>query len=74
LRDRAILEIFYSTGIRRAELCNLLLHDVDPARGTVMVREGKGRKDRMVPIGGRALSWLARRYVDAAGIPRGHGG
>ncbi len=58
LRDRAILEVFYSTGMRRSELCHLLLHDVDQERGTVMIREGKGRKDRMVPIGARALDWL----------------
>jgi integrase/recombinase XerD len=58
LRDRAILETFYSTGIRRAELIRLQLHDVDRERGTLLVREGKGRKDRVVPIGERALGWI----------------
>src|SRR5262245_30055388 len=48
VRDRAILETLYSTGVRRAELVHLCLFDLDRARGTVMVRQGKGRKDRIV--------------------------
>jgi integrase/recombinase XerD len=60
IRDRAILETFYSTGIRRTELTNLHVHDVDPDRGTVMVREGKGKRDRLIPIGDRALAWIAK--------------
>ena len=63
IRDRAILEIFYSTGIRRTELCNLKLHDVSLTRKTLFVREGKGKKDRLLPIGERALYWLTR-YLD----------
>ncbi len=62
LRDRAILETLYSTGIRRSELCHLALYDVGFTRGTLMIREGKGRKDRVVPIGERALAWIDR-YV-----------
>jgi len=62
LRDRALLEVLYSTGIRRQELLNLRISDVDLERGTVLVREGKGRKDRVVPIGERALCWLDK-YV-----------
>lgn len=58
LRDRAILETFYSTGIRRKELATLALFDLDPARGSLMVREGKGRKDRLIPIGERARAWI----------------
>ena len=65
LRDRAILETPYSTGIRRMELGGLKLHDVDHARRVVFVRQGKGRKDRYVPIGERALGWV-RRYLDEA--------
>lgn len=68
LRDRAILEVFYSTGIRRAELCNLDLQDVDFGRGLVCVRQGKGKKDRYVPIGRRALAWV-ERYIKE-GRPR----
>jgi len=56
LRDRAILETFYSTGIRRMELAGLRLYDVE--RGTIVVRQGKGKKARMIPIGARALAWL----------------
>ncbi len=58
LRDRAILEVFYSTGIRRSELCNLQLHDLSLSRKTLYVRSGKGNKDRLLPIGERALHWL----------------
>ena len=65
LRDRAILETFYSTGIRRTELTRLALQDVDRERGTVMIRQGKGGKDRMIPIGERALAWIAA-YRDQA--------
>lgn len=60
LRDRAIIETFYSCGIRRAELANLTLYDVDLKGGTLLVREGKGRKDRFVPLGARACQWIAR--------------
>lgn len=60
LRDRAILETFYATGMRRAELAHLALDDVRFDRGTVLVREGKGRKDRVLPIGERALAWIGR--------------
>jgi len=60
VRDRAMLEIFYATGLRRAELCSLDLPDVNAERGTLTVRRGKGRKDRVVPLGGRAAFWVAR--------------
>lgn len=60
LRDRAILEVFYSTGVRRNELCHLDLADLDGTRGVVCVRQGKGRKDRYAPIGHRALAWVAQ--------------
>jgi integrase/recombinase XerD len=60
LRDRAILETFYSTGMRRAELAGLKVWNIDTERGTVMIRQGKGKKDRLIPIGDRALLWIAR--------------
>ena len=63
LRDRAILETLYSTGIRRMELTRLTLYDVDLAQGTVMVRLGKGAKDRLIPVGRRACAWIGR-YVE----------
>lgn len=63
LRDRALLETLYSTGIRRAELIHLKLYDIDLRNGSLMVRQGKGQKDRYVPLGSRAIHWL-RRYLD----------
>jgi integrase/recombinase XerD len=58
IRDRAMLEILYSSGLRRMELLHLKLYDVDQKHGLVSVREGKGKRDRVVPIGERALAWL----------------
>ena len=63
LRDRAILEALYSTGMRRMELLGLKLYDLDRDRGTVFIRQGKGKKDRMIPMGDRAFSWV-RRYLE----------
>lgn len=51
LRDRAILELLYGSGLRVAELCSLDVDDVDLGQGAVQVT-GKGRKQRRVPIGG----------------------
>jgi integrase/recombinase XerD len=62
-RDRAVLEVFYSTAIRRAELLHLRVADVDHARHTLFVRQGKGARDRFVPIGARACHWV-QRYLD----------
>jgi integrase/recombinase XerD len=58
VRDRAILETFYSTGIRRMELVNLKLYNLDRLRGTLSIWLGKGKKDRVVPIGERAVAWV----------------
>lgn len=65
IRDRAILEVFYSCGIRRRELAELMLYSVDADRKTLMIRQGKGKKDRMIPIGKRALQWI-QRYLSKA--------
>jgi integrase/recombinase XerD len=65
IRDRAILEVLCSTGIRRAELANLAVTDIDHERQTLLVRQGKGRKDRLIPVGERALAWV-RRYLAEA--------
>ncbi len=54
LRDRAILETLYSTGIRRLELLHLKLTDIDWHKELILIRQGKGRKDRLIPIGERA--------------------
>jgi integrase/recombinase XerD len=60
LRDRAMLETLYSTAIRRMELAQLRLFDLDTRHGTLMVRQGKGGRDRMVPVGARACAWCER--------------
>lgn len=60
LRDRAMLELFYSCGLRRTELCRLDLSDLNTERKTLHVRQGKGKKDRMLPVGLRAIHWLER--------------
>jgi integrase/recombinase XerD len=62
LRDRAMLELFYSSGIRRSELARLELADLNHEKQVMRVR-GKGNKDRVVPFGNRALHWVAR-YLD----------
>ena len=63
VRDRAILETLYSTGIRRQEAVDLDLYSIDVEGGVLTVRQGKGKKDRMIPIGRRALEWI-ERYVE----------
>ena len=60
IRMRAMLEVLYSTGVRRFELAGLKLFDVDTERGALMVRQGKGAKDRLVPIGERACAWVEK--------------
>ncbi|WP_136313775.1 tyrosine recombinase XerC [Actinomyces procaprae] len=69
LRDRAVLEVLYATGVRVSELCALNLGDVDAARRTMRVL-GKGNKERTVPYGGPAAAaledWAQARPVLAA--------
>lgn len=65
LRDRAILETFYATAMRRMEVARLKLYDIDADRGTLMVRQGKGKKDRHIPIGERALAWIDKYIREA---------
>ena len=64
VRDRAMLETFYATGIRRFELASLSVYDLDAERGTLLVRQGKGKKDRIVPIGERAVRWIERYLAE----------
>ncbi|MEW5851660.1 MAG: tyrosine recombinase XerC [Myxococcota bacterium] len=63
VRDRAILELLYGSGLRVAELCGLNLADVDLGSGVVRVL-GKGRKERLVPMGGHCLDAL-KEYLPA---------
>jgi len=65
LRDRAMLELFYGTGIRRMELASLNVTDIECERGTLHVRRGKGGKGRFVPIGERALAWITKYETEA---------
>jgi integrase/recombinase XerD len=68
LRDRAIMELFYSSGIRRAEMTRLTLQDVDIKNGVVRVIRGKGGKDRVVPIGQSACEALTRYLKGARAV------
>lgn len=65
LRDRAVLEVFYSTAIRAAELASLNVFDLDVARGQVAVNAGKGGRSRVVPIAERAVGWCEKWLIDA---------
>jgi integrase/recombinase XerD len=65
LRDRALMETLYTTGIRHAEAQKLDLYDIDTAARRLTVRLGKGQRDRVVPLTETAAHWLAR-YVAAA--------
>lgn len=65
LRDRALMETLYATGIRHAEAHKLDLYDVDTAAHRLTVRLGKGQRDRVVPLTETAAQWLTR-YVTAA--------
>ncbi len=65
IRDRAILEVFYSTGIRLEELCGLTVFDADLQGGMLRVNKGKGGKDRVVPMGKHAIKCL-REYITKA--------
>jgi integrase/recombinase XerD len=76
IRDRAIMEVLYSTGLRRAELARLRSCDVSLEAGTVHVRGGKGGRDRIVPLGRRACIWIGRYQLEvwprlASGLDRG---
>jgi site-specific recombinase XerD len=60
LRDRALMEMLYATGIRHAEAHRLELYDVDAATRRLTVREGKGGRDRIVPLTENAAFWLTK--------------
>lgn len=68
LRDRAILETFYATGLRRTECHNLDVDDVDLDAHMVRVRGGKGAKDRWLPMGTQLSAMLARYLHEARPI------
>jgi integrase/recombinase XerD len=65
LRDRALLEVLYATGLRRMELAGTAVYDVDLTRGLLWVRQGKGGRQRVVPLGDRAAAWLDKYLTEA---------
>ncbi|MDD1616793.1 MAG: integrase/recombinase XerC, partial [Methylococcaceae bacterium NSP1-2] len=71
IRDVAMFELFYSSGLRLRELAALDLHDLDLADRSLTVRSGKGGKARLLPIGSKAITainvWLAQRKTLAIG-------
>jgi integrase/recombinase XerD len=78
LRDRAMMEVLYATGIRLSEAHKLDLYDIDTSTGVLIVRQGKGGRDRVVPLTENASRWLSRYITDArpelaAGITRARG-
>lgn len=70
LRDRALLELFYSSGLRLSEVCALRWRDLDFDGGLVTVL-GKGSKQRIVPVGSHARAALLAWRADSAGSPDG---
>lgn len=65
LRDRAMLETLYATGLRRMELPGVAIYDIDLNRGVLWVRHGKGRRERVVPLGDRAMAWLDKYLIES---------
>jgi site-specific recombinase XerD len=65
LRNRALVELVYSAGLRSAEAVGLDLGDVDFEQELVHIRRGKGGKERVVPLGEEAAAWLARYLREA---------
>jgi site-specific recombinase XerD len=70
-RDSAILETIYSCGLRISELCGLKVEDIDMAERLVRVR-GKGKKERLTPIGDHALHAIETYWLTLPGIPERH--
>ncbi|MBA3607023.1 MAG: tyrosine-type recombinase/integrase [Chthoniobacterales bacterium] len=68
IRDKAILELFYSTGIRGEEMAGLTIHDVDCKNGFVRVHKGKFAKDRVVPMGAKASAYVIE-YLREVRLP-----
>jgi integrase/recombinase XerD len=68
VRDRTLMEVLYSTGIRVAELCHLTVHDVDLLNGYLRVNCGKGCKDRVVPLGKKARAYVNEYMRHVRGI------
>lgn len=63
IRDRAIMEVLYATALRIDELLALSVHDVDVQGGVIFVRKGKGKRQRVVPMGKHAMGFL-KEYLE----------
>jgi integrase/recombinase XerD len=70
LFHRALLMTAYSTGLRRAEVCSLKVEDIDSERMIIHVREGKGKRDRDVPLSPKLLGTLRAQLSAGCRIPR----
>lgn len=68
LRDRAIMELFYSAGIRLSELAGVNIADINFSQGLIKIR-GKGRKERLIPVGRAALAAIELHLKGRAGHP-----
>jgi integrase/recombinase XerD len=62
IKHRAMLSMIYACGLRRSELLHIKLTDIDSKRGVVVIRQSKGKKDRIVPIGDKLLELLRTYY------------
>ena len=67
LRDRVMMELLYSTGMRRMELVNLQVFDVSLQRKLVLIKRGKGGKDRYLPLSEPMCAWLEKYLNDSRG-------
>ena len=68
IKHRLLIEMLYSTGIRLSELLGLRVEDIDFEGNTIRVRQGKGAKDRVIPIGKNAAFWVERYLKLRQGI------
>jgi len=63
IKHKAMLSLIYSCGLRRSELLNLKIADIDSKRGLVIIKQSKGKKDRVVPLGLKILQLLREYYL-----------
>ena len=62
-KHRTMLSLFYACGLRRSELLNLKTVDVDSKRYLLIIRNAKGRKDRVVPVSDKIITLLRKCYI-----------
>jgi integrase/recombinase XerD len=64
IKHKTMLSLIYSCGLRRSELLNLKVEDIDSKRNIVLIRQAKGKKDRIVPLSIKILEMLRMYYID----------